>query len=106
MPALRQHLSERLPDFMQPSTYVALDALPLTPSGKVDRKALPAPDGLQLAPAHTFVAPRNPTEELLAGVFAQVLRLGQVGVHDSFFDLGGHSLLATQVISRLRAAFH
>src|SRR5207245_2268431 len=83
---------------------VVLDHLPLTPNGKVDRKALPAPDwtgGLD----RTYVAPRSPAEELLAGIWVQVLHLERVGVEDNFFELGGHSLLATQVASRVRQSF-
>jgi acyl carrier protein len=84
---------------------VRLDALPLTPSGKVDRRALPAPEPARPALDDALVAPRTPVEAALAGIWADVLGLTQVGVHDNFFELGGHSLLATQVISRLRAAF-
>lgn len=101
---LRAHLKEVLPDYMVPVAFVFLDALPLTLNGKVDRKALPVPDvGSQLA--HQYVAPRNPTEEILVGIWAEVLGVERVGVHDKFFDLGGHSLLATQVVSRVRQAF-
>jgi acyl carrier protein len=82
---------------------VALAALPLTPSGKVDRKALPAPEW-QRSP-ETGLAPRTPVEEILAGIWAEVLGRERVGASDHFFDLGGHSLLATQVMSRLRRAF-
>ncbi|MBZ4423385.1 condensation domain-containing protein, partial [Myxococcus sp. RHSTA-1-4] len=100
---LRAALKQRLPEHMVPSAFVVLDALPLTPNGKVDRKALPVPE----APASTsgFTAPRTPTEELLAGLWAQVLGVEQVGADDHFFELGGHSLLATQVISRIRSTF-
>ncbi|MFP2933686.1 condensation domain-containing protein, partial [Pyxidicoccus sp. 3LG] len=100
---LRAALKQRLPEHMVPSAFVVLDALPLTPNGKVDRKALPVPE----APISTAeqVAPRTPTEELLAGIWAQVLGLERVGADDHFFELGGHSLLATQVNSRIRATF-
>ncbi|HEY0737636.1 MAG TPA: amino acid adenylation domain-containing protein, partial [Herpetosiphonaceae bacterium] len=101
---LRQHLGSRLPSYMVPSTIVILEALPLTAHGKVDRRALPAPE-ITSAPADTFVAPRTPVEELLAESWAGVLRLHRVGIHDNFFDMGGHSLLATQVISRVRDLF-
>ncbi|MFL5356884.1 amino acid adenylation domain-containing protein, partial [Archangium sp.] len=102
--SLRDQLKQRLPAFMVPSAFVVLDALPLTPNGKLDRKALPAPD-MAAETSAAFVAPRTPTEELLAGLMAQVLRLERMGAGDNFFELGGHSLLATQVISRIRAGF-
>jgi len=98
-------LKQRLPDYMMPSAFVQLEALPLTPNGKVDRRALPAPDEARPDLEEAFVAPRNPVEEVAAGILAEVLKLDRVGVNDNFFDLGGHSLLATQVISRLRRAF-
>ncbi|MFD0414993.1 non-ribosomal peptide synthase/polyketide synthase [Streptomyces sp. NPDC127108] len=99
LPELRTALQERLPAHLVPSAIVALDAIPLTPNGKVDRRALPAP-GL---PATTGGrAPRSPREEILCTLFAEVLGIGEVGVDDSFFDLGGHSLLATTLISRIR----
>ncbi|MBV9914403.1 MAG: hypothetical protein JOZ93_17625, partial [Sinobacteraceae bacterium] len=97
---LRTHLQRRLPEYMVPSAFVALEALPLTPNGKVDRRALPAPEG---RPEITeFVAPRTPTEEVVAGIWCEVLKLERVGVHDNFFALGGHSLLAMRVMARLR----
>ena len=98
--ALRAWLQERLPAYMVPSFFTVLPALPLTPTGKVDRKAL-AQLRLERTSAAS-VAPRTPTEELLAGIFAGVLKLEQVGVTDSFFELGGHSLLAAQVVARIR----
>ncbi|MBV9773327.1 MAG: amino acid adenylation domain-containing protein, partial [Gemmatimonadetes bacterium] len=100
---LRAHLKVHLPDYMVPGAFVALDALPLTPNGKVDRKALPAPSAD--AGVDSFTAPRTPSEEILAGIWAAILGVEQVGVHESFFALGGHSLLATRVISRIREAF-
>ncbi|NBC46059.1 amino acid adenylation domain-containing protein, partial [Corallococcus exiguus] len=99
---LRAHLKQHLPEYMVPAAFVPLEALPLNANGKVDRKALPVPDASPLA---DFVAPRDATEEKLAGVFVQVLRVERVGIHDDFFALGGHSLLATQLVSRIRATF-
>ncbi len=102
--ALRESLKGRLPDYMLPAAFVALERFPLTPNGKVDRAALPAPEAGHLAAAAAYVAPRTPAEEIIASVWAAVLGLPRVGVFDQFFELGGHSLLATQVISRLRDA--
>ncbi|HEY0735729.1 MAG TPA: amino acid adenylation domain-containing protein, partial [Herpetosiphonaceae bacterium] len=101
----RSFLAQRLPAYMLPSAFVLLDALPLTAHGKVDRKALPAPDADGLVRDSLYVAPRTPIEEVLVGVWADVLHLERIGVNDNFFELGGHSLLVTQVISRLRATF-
>jgi amino acid adenylation domain-containing protein len=102
---IRNHLKQQLPDFMIPSAFVMLDALPLTTGGKLDRRALPPPGDARPDLEEGFAAPRTPTEEVLAAIWAEVLGLKQVGVHDNFFDLGGHSLLATQVISRIRESF-
>ncbi|HEX7330143.1 MAG TPA: amino acid adenylation domain-containing protein [Pyrinomonadaceae bacterium] len=100
---LREELKQRLPDYMIPSAIVMLDEMPLTRNGKVDRRALPVPEEVDVET--DFVAPRTPVEEVLAGIWCDVLSAARVGVNDSFFDLGGHSLLATQVVSRIRAAF-
>jgi acyl carrier protein len=102
---LRSFAKEKLPEYMVPSTFVFLDRLPLTPNGKVDRKALPTPDQKRPKLEEVYVAPRNPVEEIIAEIWAEVLKVGKVGIHDNFFDLGGHSLLATQVMSRVRDAF-
>jgi len=101
--ALRRSLRERLPDYMVPSAFLLLSELPLTPNGKVDRRALPAPEAGR--PEESYLAPRTPIEEVLAGIWAELLGLEKVGAADHFFDLGGHSLLATRVMSRLRGAF-
>jgi acyl carrier protein len=89
---------------MIPSALVLLDELPLTPGGKIDRRALPAPDQDRRELANVYQTPRTPTEETLAAIWREVLKLDKVGIHDNFFDLGGHSLLATQVVSRIRSA--
>lgn len=102
---LRDHLKEKLPEYMIPSVFVMLDSLPLTPSGKVDRNALPAADGTRPNPAHESVGPRTEIEDLVAQVWREVLKLDRIGVHDNFFELGGHSLLATRVVARLRNNF-
>jgi amino acid adenylation domain-containing protein len=102
--ACRTGLSQRLPDYMVPSAFVVLDALPLTVNGKVDRKALPAPEPMQTHSDSNYVAPRTPTEQVMAEIWADVLSVGKVGVFDDFFDLGGQSLLATQMMSRIKRA--
>ena len=101
---LKAFLKARLPGYMIPAAFVALDALPRTGSGKVDRARLPEP-GRSRPDAADFVAPRTPVEESVAAIWAELLRVDRVGATDNFFDLGGHSLLATQVVSRLRDAF-
>jgi hypothetical protein len=103
---LRSWLQPELPDYMVPSAFVILDALPLSPNGKIDRKGLPAPGPGQLDPVVEYVAPRNALEETLARVWAEVLELERVGVHDNFFDLGGHSLQSIQLITRLTAVLN
>ncbi len=100
---LRTFLKESLPEHMVPSFFVALDAFPLTPNDKIDRAALPAPDAG--TSTERYVAPRTTTEETLAAIWEQVLRLPRVGVGDNFFEIGGHSLLATQAIARINDAF-
>jgi non-ribosomal peptide synthetase component F len=100
---LRQHLRQTLPDYMVPQAFVLLDRLPLTANGKLDRRALPAPD---VTPRSAGEAePRNEVEAVLARIFAEVLGRERVGIHDNFFELGGHSLLAMQLINVVRAAF-
>jgi amino acid adenylation domain-containing protein len=101
---LRAYLKTILPDYMIPSGFAFLDAIPLTPNGKVDRNALPDPGGDLSDLAVGFVAPRNQVERVMAEIWAEVLGVKKVGVFDNFFELGGHSLLATRLISRIRAA--
>ena len=98
---LRRMLAGKLPGYMVPSAFVILDALPILPSGKVDRRVLPAPDRARPELESPFVAPRTPVEEALAGIWAEALNLDQVGIYDNFLELGGDSLLATRVISRV-----
>jgi acyl carrier protein len=98
---LRRFLKEKLPEYMVPTAFVILDALPLTPTGKVNRRALPAPDRTRPKLKETFVPPRTHMESLIAKVWQEVLVVEKVGVYDNFFNLGGHSLLSMQVIARL-----
>ena len=102
---LRRFLKQQLPKYMMPEVFMLLDSLPLTPNGKVDRRALPAPDLSRSDLSNPFVAPRTVVEQQLADIWAEVLNIEKVGIHDNFFDLGGHSLLATQVASRVRQVF-
>ncbi|HEY0169967.1 MAG TPA: amino acid adenylation domain-containing protein [Pyrinomonadaceae bacterium] len=99
---LRHHLREKLPEYMVPSAFVWLEEFPLTANAKVDREALPAPEHPVGERQSAYTPPRTPVEEALAGIWADVLGVEQVGVHDNFFELGGHSLLATQVVTRVR----
>jgi amino acid adenylation domain-containing protein len=100
---LRQFLKETLPDYMIPAAFVFLDAMPLTPNGKLDRKALPE---IEYKASQVYVAPRNKTEEVLCEQVRQLLHAEKVGVHDNFFELGGHSLLATQLITNIQRDLH
>ncbi|MGD2093291.1 MAG: amino acid adenylation domain-containing protein, partial [Candidatus Aminicenantes bacterium] len=102
---LRNLLQEKLPGYMVPSVFKILDALPLTATGKVDRRALPAPGKDRGLTVEAYVKPRTPVEKILAGMWRDVLGLEQVGVHDNFFRIGGHSLLVTQLLSRIRDTF-
>ncbi|WP_197716708.1 non-ribosomal peptide synthetase [Methylocaldum marinum] len=99
---LHRHLAETLPDYMAPAIFVTLDALPLTANGKLDRKALPAPERQATS---DYTAPRTPTEKVLADLWAETFGLERVGVHDNFFELGGNSLLVTHLAARIQAAF-
>jgi amino acid adenylation domain-containing protein len=102
---LREFLKERLPDYMIPSAFVMLEALPLTPHRKVDYRALPAPEQLRPASPEGFVAPRMPMEEALAAIWSEVLKVERIGINDNFFELGGHSVLAVQVMTRVLESF-
>jgi thioesterase domain-containing protein/acyl carrier protein len=104
-PLLRQFLKEKLPKYMIPSAFVVLESLPLTPNGKVDRRALPTLDSLIRPTERGFIAPRTPTEEAIAQIWAEVLKCDRVGIHDNFFDLGGDSLLAVRLIERIHKQF-
>ena len=100
---LRRYAQRQLPEYMMPAAFVLLDELPLTASGKIDRRALPAPERQRAETAYT--GPRTDVEERLSNIWADLLQIERVGVHDNFFELGGHSLLATQMVSRIRQAF-
>ena len=100
--ALRAHVQESLPTYMVPHRFLFLDAFPLTPNGKVDRKALPEPDGATLAVTRAYTAPRNAREEQLADIWQKLLNVAQVGVHDNFFELGGDSISAIRFIARAK----
>ncbi|NEP32365.1 non-ribosomal peptide synthetase, partial [Moorena sp. SIO3B2] len=102
---LRRFLSEKLPDYMVPGTFIILEAFPLTPSGKVDRRALPIPDASTIANETSFVAPRDSVELQLAQIWSEILGVSPIGVHDNFIELGGHSLLATKIIGLVRDRF-
>jgi acyl carrier protein len=102
---LRSYLSERVPAYMLPSSYVMLEEMPLTGNGKVDRGKLPEPEPLRPALEQKYEAPETATHQVIAGIWEEVLGIERVGIKDNFFELGGHSLLATQVISRVRDAF-
>ena len=99
--ALRRYLGERLPEYMVPPLFMLLDHLPLTPNGKIDRRALPNPDQTRPALGVGLVRPRYVVEEVLAGIWADVLGFDEIGVLDNFFELGGHSLTAAQIVSRV-----
>jgi amino acid adenylation domain-containing protein len=104
VPALREFLGQSLPDYMIPSAFLFLKAYPLTPNGKIDRRALPEPDLSQVVRSREYVAPRNRAERTVAEVWREILNVERIGVLDNFFELGGHSLLATRLVSRLRDA--
>ncbi|MFN6570003.1 non-ribosomal peptide synthetase [Dendronalium sp. ChiSLP03b] len=103
---LRSYLSRHLPDYMIPSVFVTIPQMPRTPNGKLDYRALPALDAASLEQNVTYVPPSTALEEVLAGIWSEILQVKRVGIHDNFFELGGHSLLAIQVISRIRDIFN
>jgi amino acid adenylation domain-containing protein len=102
---LRSFLKEKLPEYMIPSVFVTLPSMPLTPNGKIDRRALPAPDQADLASTGTFAAPKDVTESRLVQIWESVLRVRPIGVRDNYFELGGHSLLAVKLMNRIEEAF-
>jgi amino acid adenylation domain-containing protein len=101
VPQFRSFLGDRLPNYMVPALFVMLETMPLTPNGKIDRRSLPVPEQLRPDLDESYVEPRNPTEKAIADIWANVLRLEQVGVENNFFELGGHSLLAIQVVTKV-----
>lgn len=105
IPDLRQFLQERLPAYMMPNAFVMLEQMPLTANGKIDRQALPAPETNPIELQDTYVAPRNPVEQQIAEIWAQILGLEKVGIDNNFFELGGHSLLGIQIVARISKAF-
>ncbi len=105
VPQLRVFLKEKLPNYMVPSVFVVMESLPLTPSGKIDRRSLPDPKNSRKSLAEVFIAPSTPMEKQLAQIWSQVLGIEEIGIYDNFFELGGHSLLSVQLLSQVREAF-
>ena len=103
---LRRFLLDILPDYMVPSAFVTLDALPLLPNGKLNRRGLPKPDRLRPELEKTYVAPRTPLEKKLAGIWSDILGIDQIGIYDNFFELGGHSLIAARLFTQVEKEFH
>jgi amino acid adenylation domain-containing protein len=102
---LKRHIRQSLPAYMTPEAIVVLEEMPITSNGKIDRKRLPVVQSALRPSEEKFIAPRTPSEEILVGIFEEILNLRKVGIHDNFFEIGGHSLLATRVISRVRSTF-
>ncbi|MBD2199778.1 MULTISPECIES: non-ribosomal peptide synthetase [Calothrix] len=102
---LREFLEQKLPEYMIPAAFVALEALPITPNGKLDRRALPAPKITQLSSPSDFIAPSTAIEKQLVNIWTEILGIDNIGIHHNFFNLGGHSLLATRLISQIRQTF-
>jgi len=104
--ALKRHVRTTLPEYMVPQHFIEIDAIPLTPVGKVDKQALPSPDSLDLQGTNEYVAPTTDTEKKLAQIWQQIISLSQIGIHDNFFDIGGHSLLAVEIFAAIKKKFH
>ncbi|BAY65333.1 amino acid adenylation domain-containing protein [Calothrix brevissima NIES-22] len=102
---LREFLEQKLPEYMIPAAFVALEALPITPNGKLDRRALPAPKITQLSSPSDFIAPSTAIEKQLVNLWTEILEIDNIGIHHNFFNLGGHSLLATRLVSQIRQTF-
>ena len=105
IPQIRQFLKQKLPEYMIPAAFVLLDAFPLTPNGKIDRRALPVPDTVPSGISTAYVTPQTETEQLLAKIWQEVLQVEKVGIHDNFFELGGHSLLTIKVHTKLQKIY-
>jgi len=105
IPELREYMRSKLPDYMVPTSFMLLDALPLSPNGKIDRRALPAPDHSRPELSHEYAPPSNELETVVADVWIEVFEVEQVGIHDNFLEMGGHSLIATQIMARLQDVF-
>ena len=101
---LRAQVKAKLPDYMVPTAFVVMDSLPLTPNGKVDKRSLPAPEQTSADRSQNYAPPGTPVEEVLVGIWQELLRVERVGIHDNFFELGGNSLLSIQIIDRLNRA--
>src|SRR5258708_36870074 len=102
---LREYLRGKLPEYMVPAQFVFLDSMPLTPNGKIDRKVLPSLSHENVASTRKFSAPATDTEKALAAIYAELLKVERIGIHDDFFDLGGHSLMAIKAVSKIRDVF-
>ena len=102
---IKNHIKNKLPEYMLPSVFIRIDKIPLTASGKVDKKSLPKPEGIAVKSEVEFVEPRSETETIIANIVANVLNIEKVGVYDNFFELGGHSMLAMQVIAKINEQF-
>jgi acyl carrier protein len=104
--ALKRHVRTTLPEYMVPQHFIEIDAIPLTPVGKVNKQALPSPESPDLQGGNEYVAPSTDTEKKLAQIWQQIISLSQIGIHDNFFDIGGHSLLAVEIFAGIKKKFH